>query len=149
MPSGGDWALQRSAAIFVDHTEAVTVANSTMERCDGNAIMVSGHNLQTRIVGNEIRWTGDTAIAAWGRTAEQDPPHYGQLAEDDHPVGLEVSQNLIHELGAFEKQSSMLFLAKSCSLSVHHNVFFGGPRAGINVRLSYGLEPLGRSLCCK
>ena len=131
VPSGGDWALQRSGAILLDHTESVTVANSTMERCDGNAIMVSGHNLQTRIMGNEIRWTGDSAIAAWGRTPEQDPPHYGQLAVDDHPVGLEVSHNLIHELGAFEKQSSMLFLAKSCSLDVHHNVFFGGPRAGM------------------
>lgn len=131
VPSGGDWALQRSAAIFLDHTESVTVANSTMDRCDGNAIMVSGKNLRTRITSNEIRWTGDSAIAAWGRTPEQDPPHYGQLAADDHPVGLEVSHNLIHELGAFEKQSSMLFLAKSCGLNVHHNVFFGGPRAGV------------------
>ena len=133
VPSGGDWALQRSAAVLLDHTESVTVADSTIERCDGNAIMVSGHNLRTRITGNEIRWTGDSAIAAWGRTPEQDPPHYGQLAADDHPVGLEISHNLIHELGAFEKQSSMLFLAKSCSLDVHHNVFFNGPRAGINI----------------
>ena len=101
--AGGDWALQRSGAILLDHTEGVTIANSTMvresltqmphantsrkyftqtfhvnisrmdeyrdvyvyvsvhtqERCDGNAIMVSGHNLGTLLAGNEIKWTGE------------------------------------------------------------------------------------------
>eukprot|EP01046_Picozoa_sp_COSAG06_P095296 COSAG06_NODE_41420_length_391_cov_1.390411_1_plen_34_part_10 len=28
--AGGDWALQRSGAILLDHTEGVTIANSTM-----------------------------------------------------------------------------------------------------------------------
>jgi len=39
----------------------------------------------------------------------------------------------VHELGAFEKQSSMYFSAKTCRSNVHHNVFFNGPRAGVNV----------------
>eukprot|EP01046_Picozoa_sp_COSAG06_P011804 COSAG06_NODE_679_length_13142_cov_15.143832_10_plen_76_part_00 len=30
--AGGDWALQRSGAILLDHTEGVTIANSTMVR---------------------------------------------------------------------------------------------------------------------
>jgi hypothetical protein len=92
-------ALQRAGAVFIEQTEGVTIANCTMERNDGNAIMVSGHNTGTVITANHILWTGDSAICLWGRTAEQTPPHYGQLADNDHPEGVEVSHNLIHELG--------------------------------------------------
>jgi hypothetical protein len=216
----------------------VQLLNLTMERNDGNAIMISGHNLNASVVGCDIRWTGDSAIASWGsspspgflrfayslgvgwlvlwsmglvrshpsvtivllplritrrllRTHQStccplphththarthahtharahtrtrthtrtffscarthSPAHplahthgpgrtdelsaggsVGYLAADDHPVNTEVAHNLVHELGAFEKQSSMFFNAKSCSAHVHHNVFFNGPRAGIN-----------------
>lgn len=41
-----------------------------MERNDGNAIMISGKNTRTVITGNDIRWTGDSVIALWGRTDE-------------------------------------------------------------------------------
>ena len=105
-----------------------------MERNDGNAIMISGHNLNTTITGCDIRWTGDTAIASWGRTDELGANGTrGMFANNDHPINTEISHNLIHELGAFEKQSSMYFVAKTCETHVHDNVFFGGPRAGVNV----------------
>jgi len=135
VPSGGDWALQRSGAVFLDHTDNFTIANCAMERNDGNAIMVSGHNTATTITANDIRWTGDSAIALWGRTDELggNKSLFGMLADDDHPVAPQISHNLIHELGAFEKQSSHVFIAKSCGAVIHHNVFFNGPRAGINV----------------
>eukprot|EP01051_Picozoa_sp_SAG22_P018142 SAG22_NODE_2971_length_2059_cov_1.261735_1_plen_285_part_00 len=129
VPSGGDWALQRSGAIFVDGTDGVVLDSLTMERNDGNAIMVSGHNLKTKIVGCDIRWTGDNAIALFGRTDElSDGGKRGMYADNDHPVGAEVAHNIVHELGAFEKQSSMVFLAKTCAAHLHHNVFFNGPR---------------------
>ena len=38
----------------------------------------------------------------------------------------------VRELGAFEKQSSMVFLAKTCAAHIHRNVFFNGPRAGVS-----------------
>ena len=41
VPSGGDWALQRSAAVVLDGTENVRLENLTMQRCDGNAIAVN------------------------------------------------------------------------------------------------------------
>lgn len=134
VPSAGDWALQRSGAIFLDGTEDVTIANVTMERNDGNAIMISGFNVKATVTGCNIRWTGDTAIAIWGRTDELSANGTrGMFANGDHPINSEISHNMIHELGAFEKQSSMVFIAKSCGTYIHNNVFFNGPRAGINV----------------
>ena len=41
MPSGGDWALQRSGAVFLQGTERCTVASNEMVRLDGNAVFVS------------------------------------------------------------------------------------------------------------
>lgn len=70
VPSGGDWGLQRSGAIILDGTVGTTISNVTMERNDGNAILISGHNMETKVTGCDIRFTGDTAIAAWGRTDE-------------------------------------------------------------------------------
>ena len=35
VPSGGDWALQRSAAIFVEGTEGTAIDACVLERLDG------------------------------------------------------------------------------------------------------------------
>ena len=54
VPSGGDWALQRSGAIFLEDTAGVEISNCSMERNDGNAIMVSGHNVGTVLTENAV-----------------------------------------------------------------------------------------------
>lgn len=54
-----------------------------------------------------------------------------------HPMFTKITQNLVHELGAFEKQSSHVFQAKSCFTIIEGNAFFNGPRAGINFNDGY------------
>ena len=44
MPSGGDWGLQRSAAVFVQNAEDIQIRNCLFSRLDGNALMLSGYN---------------------------------------------------------------------------------------------------------
>ena len=44
----------------------------------------------------------------------------------------------MHEIGIFQKQSSMWFQSKSCSNYISHNIFFNGPRAGINFNDGFG-----------
>jgi len=66
VPSGGDWGLQRTGAVFLEGTQEVTIENCTFIRLDGNALFLSAFNLNTSIVNNEFVWIGDTAIAAWG-----------------------------------------------------------------------------------
>eukprot|EP01052_Picozoa_sp_SAG31_P037610 SAG31_NODE_4885_length_2885_cov_3.044149_3_plen_133_part_00 len=62
VPSGGDWTLSRTAALFFEGTEGLTLCNCTMERNDGNAVMLSGYNQHATLSHNEIRWNGGTAI---------------------------------------------------------------------------------------
>jgi hypothetical protein len=70
MPSGGDWALQRSGAVFLQGTERCTVASNKMVRLDGNAVFLSAYNRNATIAKNDVSWNGDTAFAAWGITGK-------------------------------------------------------------------------------
>jgi hypothetical protein len=141
MPSGGDWALQRTAAIFVQGSEDLLVDSCRFIRLDGNALMLSSYNRNATIQRSEFAWTGTTAIALWGDTegAEGAPEGMGWDGRaGNQPRGTLISMNLIHELGIWEKQSSALFLAKSCETTFERNLAFNGPRAGINFNDGFG-----------
>ena len=139
MPSGGDWGLQRMGALFLEGTENVTIDNCIFERLDGNAIMVSGYNRNTTIQRNEFLWIGDTAIAQWGYTSGTDVPGMGWDGTDgNQPRYSRILHNFAHELGIWEKQSAFYFQAKSCQNLIRGNVFFNGPRAGINFNDGFG-----------
>ena len=139
MPSGGDWGLQRMGALFFEGTERVTVDSCIFERLDGNAIMVSGYNRNNTIQYNEFAWIGDTAIAQWGYTSGTNVPGMGWDGTDgNQPRFSRILYNFVHELGIWEKQSSFYFQAKSCQNLLMGNIFFNGPRAGINFNDGFG-----------
>eukprot|EP01084_Bolivina_argentea_P066965 122064_1 len=68
MPSGGDWGLERTGAIYLDGVRNIEIINNTMTRLDGNAISVNRYARGVVIEGNEIVWQGDSAITQWGDT---------------------------------------------------------------------------------
>ncbi len=99
-------------------------------------------------------WTGKqntkihSAIALWGDTEGIEFENttnggvYATMGWDgtpgNQPRGTLVSNNYAHELGIFEKQSSFYFQAKSCLNTISNNIFFNGPRAGINFNDGFG-----------
>ena len=133
MPSGGDWALQRHAALILEGTQGVSVDGCVFERLDGNAIIVSGYGRNVTIIDNSFSWIGDTAIALWGRTKGDPLGVDGWDGRDgNQPRYTQVVRNIAREVGVWEKQSSMLFQAKSSDANATGNIFFNGPRAAIN-----------------
>ena len=139
MPSGGDWALQRMGALFLEGTRNVTIDSCVFERLDGNAIVVSGYNRNTTIQYNEFVWIGDSAIVQWGYTSGTEIPGMGWDGTDgNQPRFSNILYNFAHELGIWEKQSSFYFQAKSCQNLLRGNIFFNGPRAGINFNDGFG-----------
>merc|ERR1740120_688721 len=70
MPSGGDWALQRSGALFFEGTERVTIDRCLVTGVDGNGIFISGYNRNLSVQNSELAWIGDSAVAAWGYTEQ-------------------------------------------------------------------------------
>lgn len=56
--------------------------------------------------------------------------HDGTAGEQ--PRRINVTNNFAHELGIYELQSAMWFQAKSAQNYIAGNIFFNGPRSGIN-----------------
>ena len=150
MPSGGDWALERIGAVYLDNTEGVVLSTNLLTRLDGNAISINRYNHNVSVVRNEITLIGDSAITLWGDTQNITAPLLNDTGDwqvstmgydgtdGNQPRGVSVTENYVHELGISEKQSSFYFQAKSCSNEVRANIFFNGPRAGINFNDGFG-----------
>lgn len=68
-----------------------------------------------------------SAVATFGRTNEDDG------TGGEQPWGTVISYNKVHELGAFQLQSSAWFTSKACLTRAEGNVLFNGPRAMINI----------------
>jgi hypothetical protein len=151
VPSAGDWALDRMSAVFLQGTAGVTVKNSVFERLDGNALMISGYNRNTTVVGNDFSYIGGNAMVSWGYTNETENsgyPYYTPRTnfpdagidgtDGNHPLYNKIVGNSAREVGLYEKQSSFYMQAKTAQSTITGNVFFNGPRAGINYNDGFG-----------
>ena len=151
VPSAGDWALDRFGAIFLQGTETITFKKCIFDRLDGNGIMISGYNRNTTIINNDFQYIGGNAIASWGYTNETDydpgrpgiklenAPYAGIDGTDgEHPRFNIIQNNVGREIGLYEKQSSFYVQAKTAESFIDGNVFFNGPRAGINFNDGFG-----------
>ena len=152
VPSGGDWGLDFKGAIICTNCFNILIQNCQFIRLDGNGIFLFGYNRNITIYNNEFSWIGDTAIALWGIT--QNINNFGtfDISGEEHyfsygyyeglnqtqPRFIHVISNLVHELGIWEKQSSFYFQAKSCQNVIGYNIFYNGPRAGINFNDGFG-----------
>ena len=141
MPSGGDWALQRSGAVLFEGTEECAVRSSHLTRIDGNGVFISNYNRNTTVADSEFSWVGDSAIASWGSTGyclnenctRTMPWRNGPDAREGlQPRGNRIVGNLVREIGIFQKQSSFYFQATTARTYLAGNVHFNGPRAGVN-----------------
>jgi len=154
VPSGGDWGLFRGGAIFIEGAESITIDSNLLQRLDGNGVFVSGYTRNVTISNNEFAWIGCSAMAGWGYTKENDG------TDGQQPRYTYLLNNYVHELGHFQKQSSMWFQVCSTLIispfpnSVSHqlpnpwrNVLEGGWKgfflAWIGIGLGGGKEGLG------
>eukprot|EP01084_Bolivina_argentea_P031089 57564_1 len=119
MPSGGDWGLERTGAVYLDGVRNITITNNLLTRLDGNGISVNRYARDVVITQNEIIFQGDNAVSAWGDTQNISFPDGTTMGSDgtdgNQPRGVQFTSNFVHEIGIWEKQSSMWFQAKSCN----------------------------------
>ena len=145
MPSGGDWALQRTGAVYLDGCTNISIWHNYFVRIDGVTISINRYNRNVSVFRNEAVWNGATFVALWGDTQGISFPETGDVTQmgwdgtgGNQPRGVNVSSNLVHEVGIWEKQSSLYFQAKSCENWIVGNIFYNGPRAGINFNDGFG-----------
>ena len=146
IPSGGDWALHRGGALFVEGAENVTVEQCAFTLLDGNALFLSGYVRNAALLNNTFAFIGDNAMAAWGYTSAGSAPTTVELPPGigydgtggQQPRGTKVFGNLVREIGLNERQSSAWSEAKACESHVKGNIFFNMPRAAINKNDGFG-----------
>mmetsp|Transcript_46924 Transcript_46924/g.73445 ORF Transcript_46924/g.73445 Transcript_46924/m.73445 type:complete len:228 (+) Transcript_46924:430-1113(+) len=132
VPSGGDWALERMAALFLNNTVSSKVIGSVFVKLGGNAVILSGRNRFVEIVGNEFAWLGGSGVLLWGITEGLDGRG---LTQPRHSL---IQGNLFREVGHWQKQSSFVMSARSCLTTILGNVMLNGPRAGVNINDGFG-----------
>ena len=125
-PSGGDWSLHRGGAVHLEGTENVTISDCPFQRLDGNAIMLGGYNRYARVTRCDFNWLGEGAMATWGDTEGYDATGGAQ------PRFSLIENNVMANLGLYEKQSSAWGQNKACQNTIRNNVMYNLPRAAIN-----------------
>ena len=127
LPSGGDWALPRLAALTLQATRGLTVTGCTFARLDGSAILANGYHRRLSLLSNEFVHLGGSAVVLWGDTspclnakcsrrlpdaADGTPMAMGPDGRGGkQPIGTRLKGNLAHEIGLLQKQSAFLFQA--------------------------------------
>ncbi len=129
-PSGGDWSLERQGAIKLEGTERVSILNSYFTRLDSNAISINGYNRHATVDHNEFVWLGQSAITSWGYTEDNDGTN------GEQPRFSSITNNLCHEIGHYQKQSSFYFQATTAQATIANNIVYNIPRAAINLYTS-------------
>ena len=134
--------MDRTAAVFLQGTSNVSISGCTFERLDGNAVMFSGLNRNGTVEDSDFAYIGGNAMVAWGFTNEtvgDGHPAAGVDGTDgNHPRFTQILRNTAREIGLYEKQSSFFVQAKTSESRILGNVFFNGPRAGINMNDGFG-----------
>ena len=109
-PSGGDWAVGRSAAVFFEGTQGTVVNGCLLTNLDGNGVFFSGYNRGGVVTKSEFFSIGESAVLQWGYTDGSPVPGMGfDATAGNQPRGTEVSYNLVHEVGIWTKQNSFYF----------------------------------------
>eukprot|EP01060_Flectonema_neradi_P034851 TRINITY_DN6248_c0_g1_i1.p1 TRINITY_DN6248_c0_g1~~TRINITY_DN6248_c0_g1_i1.p1 ORF type:complete len:851 (+),score=175.79 TRINITY_DN6248_c0_g1_i1:40-2553(+) len=132
LPSGGDWAVQRTGSIYVRDSTNVEISGCEFLEVGGNAIAFSNNVTHSKISSNEMWRTGESAVVFVGRTETI----FGN--KETYPNHNEVSYNHMHEIGVYGKQTSCFFQALSANSTIKSNICYNGPRAGINFNDGFG-----------
>lgn len=142
-----DWMLHRSGALLIEGAQNCSIADCEFDQLGATAIMVSGFNRGITISNNHFKEIGETGICFVGdisavrspafsyeqfldyKTIDQTPGPKNNL----YPKDCIVDNNLIHDIGRVEKQSTGVEISMSESITVKNNTIYNTPRAGINI----------------
>eukprot|EP00040_Diaphanoeca_grandis_P016432 m.84756 g.84756 ORF g.84756 m.84756 type:complete len:1009 (-) comp25800_c0_seq1:252-3278(-) len=127
-PSGGDWAIHRGAAVFVENANSITLEGLSFDQPSGNAVMFSNQVENSVISKCTFEKVGDSAIAMVGSTQLM----VGTAGKGLFPTNNTVVGNIVDTVGVYGKQTSAYFKGKSNGNTVRNNIFMNGPRAGVN-----------------
>jgi hypothetical protein len=142
-PSLGDWAIHRGGAIFLEGAEDCNIEGCFFDAVGGNAVFINRHNRRIRVSGNTFTEAGESAVCLVGASHLRTDRSYEcpfcqaqhgwswENNPDEFPAECTISNNLIHDIGVFGKQTAGVFLSLSMRNRIDHNHIYNTPRAAI------------------
>ena len=141
IPSAGDWGIHRGGTAFFEGAEDCAIENSFFDAVGGNAVFVSNHNRRIKISGNKFAHTGDSAVLLCGINNMNDESWTCEYCGIDRPWDFSdveecpaecvVSNNEMHHIGEYGKQTAGVFMAMTKNNTISHNHIYHMPRSGI------------------
>ncbi|MBQ6179217.1 MAG: right-handed parallel beta-helix repeat-containing protein [Bacteroidales bacterium] len=142
-----DWTIYRGGAIFLEGTEDCHIKGCDITDVGGNGVFFSKFNRRSSVEGCLLTRIGASAVCFVGDPSCVRSPSFRyekfvpwedmDFAKgpkgDNFPAECLVKDNLIHEIGLFEKQITGVEISMSFRITVSHNSIYDTPRAGINI----------------
>ena len=107
VPSGGDWAIHRGAAIFIDGAHAVHVEGNHFDQIDGNGVFLSRHVRNCSVRLNVMTDIGDSGILVVGASGRH---RTYQATNLNYPAYNTIEKNYVGNNGVWSKQSAACLL---------------------------------------
>jgi hypothetical protein len=124
-PSLGDWTIHRGGAVFMQGAENCSVQFCHFDAVGGNALFMNNYNLHNRVYGNWISEAGESAVCLVGSKQLTLGSNHAYPAENT------ISNNKIHDIGVYGKQTAGIFVSVSRGNVISHNQIYRIPRAAI------------------
>ena len=128
-------SFQDGGALRLSGTRNCSVTGSLFINLGGSGVVATGWNVGAAVRDCEFRWLGECAVIGAGLGGDA---HDNSAPSAPVGRGLTLQRNLAHELGLFVKQAGFYYHAMSANVTAEENVFFNGPRAGINMNDGFG-----------
>jgi hypothetical protein len=126
-PSGGDWSFANTAAVIASGVRGLTINECVFHHLGGNGLLLRGWSRDAHIVNSTFDHVGDSGIVTCGDVELAD------LSSLTVPANTLIEGNIFSNIGVEIKQAGGLYAALSANHTVSRNLFYNGPRAGINI----------------
>lgn len=131
MPSGGDWAITRSGALFFQNARDINVVDCTFSKIGSHGIFLSNHIRAARITRNVFHGIDGTCVAMVGDPKFNAARPWDRTNDLDYVSGVVIEYNMMSNMGLMLLQSAGIFGSIATNVLAYRNVIFEGPRAGI------------------
>ena len=142
-----DWMIHRGGAVLMEGTEDCSVKDCDLVDLGGNGVFISRYNRRASVSGSLLTRIGASAVCLVGDPSCVRSPSFRyeffvpweemDFAKGpkgrDYPSECVVHDNLIHDIGMFEKQVTGVEISMSFRIKVSHNSVYDTPRSGINI----------------
>ena len=136
-------------AIFIGgYNRNLTVKNSEFSFIGDSAMASWGDTSSALNANGSLTVPGGYKVGPDGRGGEQSKSQlfWSSLQTEfvlcvdagEQPRGTIIEGNICHEIGLWQKQSSLWFQAVTAQTTLRNNIFFNGPRAAFNFNDGFG-----------